>query len=428
MSYDRTRWACYWGYVTQAIVNMLAPVLFVVFHNRFDLPMEMLGRLSLLNFLTQLVTDVAAVRFIRGWGYRTPLVLAHALAAFGLVLLGFLPGFMHVIGASPYAGLCIAVVIYGVGGGLLEVLVSPLVDALPTPTEKKAAIMSLLHSFYCWGQVGIVLVTTLLLAVIGHGLWWVLPVIWAILPLMNMGVLMKVPMPEHVPEEQRTKIGELLRRPAFAAAMMLMFFTGAAELTISPWSSLFAQNALGIEKVTGDLSGPCLFAVFMGSGRMIFGLWGDRIPLAGAMFFCGILATLCYLVTSLASAPVVSLLACASCVFAVSLLWPGTFSMASRRFPFGGATMFGLLAVFGDGGAALGPWLAGALAGGSRSASGLKALANWLPADGESGLRVGMFICTLFPVLLTIVAGWWGLAGRRTRAGSPPLTADSLKS
>jgi len=417
MSYDRTRWACYWGYVTQAIVNTLAPVLFAVFQQRFHVPVEMLGRLVLLNFLTQLVTDVVAVRYVGRWGYRTPLVVAHALAAAGLVLLGFLPGLMVTLGGSAYVGLCMAVVVYAVGGGLLEVLVSPLVDALPTPPAKKAALMSLLHSFYCWGQVGVVLVTTVLLVVIGHGLWWVLPAVWAMLPFMNMGALMKVPMPEHVPEEHRTKIGELLTMPAFGAAMALMLFTGAAEMTISQWSSLFAERGLGVTKVWGDLAGPCMFAVLMGAGRMLFGLWGDRVPLAAAMFFCAIMATACYLVASLSRDPVLSLIGCASCGFAVSLLWPGTFSMASRRFPLGGAAMFGVLAVFGDAGAALGPWLAGALAQGSGSSGGvgwLRRLAEMLPQDGESGLRVGILLGTVFPILLAVVVGWWGWRGQKS--------------
>ncbi|MEU4411167.1 MFS transporter [Streptosporangium sp. NPDC023963] len=405
MTYDHTRRACYTGYVTQAIVNNLAPLLFIVFQTRYQLPLEMLGRLVLLNFATQLVTDIVAVRFVDRTGYRVPLVLAHILSALGLVLLAVAPA----VSPSPYLGLCVAIVVYAVGGGLLEVLVSPVVDALPSPQEGKAAAMSLLHSFYCWGQVAVVAGSTLLLAWIGQDAWQVLPVAWALVPLVNMVAFLKVPLPATVPDEHRTSLRALFGAPAFAAAVVLMLCAGAAELTMSQWSSLFAEEGLGVSKVWGDLAGPCLFAVLMGIGRIVYGLWGERIPLVPAMASCGALATVCYLVVCLSSDPVVSLVGCAVCGLAVSLLWPGTFSLAAARFPLGGAAMFGVLAVFGDAGGAAGPWIAGAAADASAAAGGfLTTLSAALPGDGGSGLRTGLLVATVFPlavVALTLAPG-----------------------
>ncbi len=423
MTYDHTRRACYTGYVTQAIVNNLAPLLFIVFQTRYQLPLEMLGRLVLLNFATQLVTDVVAVRFVDRTGYRVPLVLAHILSALGLVLLAVAPA----VSPSPYLGLCVAIVVYAVGGGLLEVLVSPVVDALPSPQEGKAAAMSLLHSFYCWGQVAVVAGSTLLLAWIGQDAWQVLPVAWALVPLVNMVAFLRVPLPATVPDEHRTSLRALFGAPAFAAAVVLMLCAGAAELTMSQWSSLFAEEGLGVSKVWGDLAGPCLFAVLMGIGRIVYGLWGERIPLVPAMASCGALATLCYLVVCLSSDPVVSLVGCAVCGLAVSLLWPGTFSLAAARFPLGGAAMFGVLAVFGDAGGAAGPWIAGAAADASAAASGfLSTLSAALPGDGGSGLRTGILVATAFPLAVVALTLAYGIRARgaASTAGVVGTAAD----
>ncbi|NHC12764.1 MFS transporter [Motilibacter deserti] len=417
-AFAATRRACYTGYVTQAIVNNLAPLLFIVFQTRYDVPLEMLGRLVLLNFGVQLLTDVVAVRFVDRVGYRRPLVLAHVLSVVGLVLLAVAPA----VSPSAYAGLTAAVVVYAVGGGLLEVLVSPVVDALPSPAEGKAAQMSLLHSFYCWGQVSVVAGSTLLLALVGDAAWHVLPLVWALVPLANLVAFVRVPMPATVPDEHRTSLRALFGAPAFVTAMLLMLCAGAAELTMAQWSSLFAEDGLGVSKVWGDLAGPCLFAVLMGIGRIAYGLWGERVPLAPALVGCGLLATACYLVAVLSPVPALSLAGCAVCGLAVSLLWPGTFSLAAARFPLGGAAMFGVLAVFGDAGGAAGPWLAGAVADASAGGSGLLGtVADALPAGDSSGLRVGLLVATVFPVLLVTAAAWYAVAVRR--AGHAALPA-----
>jgi fucose permease len=329
--------------------------------------------------------------------------------------------------ASPYVGLSCAVVVYAIGGGLLEVLVSPVVNALPTPQEGKAAQMSLLHSFYCWGQVAMVAGTTLVLALVGQASWYVLPLIWALVPMVNIFVFLQVPMPATIPDEHRTPLRALFGAPAFAAAMVLMVCAGAAELTISQWSSLFAEEGLGVSKVWGDLAGPCLFAVFMGIGRIGYGLWGEKVPLAPALVCSGAIATGCYLVAALASNPVVSLLGCAMCGFAVSLLWPGTLSLAAARFPLGGAAVFGILAVFGDAGGAGGPWLAGAVAQTATSSGGfLHDLAGLLPDDGGVGLRVGLLIGTVFPLAIVLVAQLYAVAARRHRDTPAMLVPEGI--
>jgi fucose permease len=409
MTFDHTRRACYAGYVTQAIVNNLAPILFIVFQTRYAVPYEQLGRLVLLNFATQLLTDLVAITLVDRTGYRLPLVLAHGCCVVGLGLLAVLPSVL----VSPYLGLSLAIVVSAIGGGLLEVVISPVVEALPSPQEGKAAAMSLLHSFYCWGQVAVVLGTTLLLAQMGQAAWQVLPLVWAVVPFMNLGVFLRVPLPRTVPGTHRIALGRLCTAPAFAAALVLMGCAGATELTMSQWSSLFAEQGLGLPKVWGDLAGPCLFAALMGLGRYVNGLWGARMPLVPALVGCGTLATGCYLTAALASEPGLSLLGCALCGLAVSLLWPGTFSLAAARFPFGGAAMFGLLAVGGDAGAAVGPWLAGAVAEATTGTQGmLSVLASLLPDTGGAGLRAGLLLGTIFPLGVVATALAYGITAR----------------
>ena len=410
MTFDHTRQACYAGYITQAIVNNLAPLLFIVFQTRYAVPYERLGRLVLLNFATQLLTDLVAVPLVDRTGYRLPLVLAHGCCVVGLGLLAVLPSVLD----SPYLGLSLAIVVYAIGGGLLEVVVSPVVEALPSPQAGKAAAMSLLHAFYCWGQVAVVLGTTLLLAQMGHAAWQVLPLVWAVVPFMNLGVFLRVPLPPTVPDTQRIALGRLCTAPAFAAALVLMGCAGATELTMSQWSSLFAEQGVGMPKVWGDLAGPCLFAVLMGIGRSVYGLWGTRMPLVPALVGCGTLATLCYLTAALARAPGLSLVGCALCGLAVSLLWPGTFSLAAACFPFGGAAMFGLLAVGGDAGAAVGPWLAGAVAEATTGTHGTRSvLAVLLPDTVGAGLHAGLLFGTTFPLGVVVTAMAYGITARR---------------
>ncbi|MBO0926698.1 MFS transporter [Cellulomonas sp. zg-ZUI199] len=399
-SYTTTRHSAHVAYVVQAVVNNLAPLLFVVFHTALDVPVAQLGALAALNFGVQLLTDLVAVRVVDRIGYRRPMVAAHALAALGLVLLAVLPFVLP----APFVGLCVAVVVYGIGGGLLEVLVSPVVEHLPQPEEAKAAGMAFAHSFYCWGQLAVVVLSTALLAVVGSDLWPLLPVLWAVVPLVNLVVLLRVPMPPTVPDEHRTSLRSLFGTPLFLAALVLMATGGAAELTMAQWSSFFAEQGTGVPKEVGDLLGPGLFALLMGLGRVAYGLWGQGVPLRPLLAASGVATAVCYVVAATAAVPVVSLVACALCGLTTALLWPGTFSLTSARFPLGGAAMFAVLALAGDAGGTFGPLGVGLFA--DLAAGPLAGIAAALPPDTGTGLRVGMLLSAAVPAVfaLTVLA------------------------
>lgn len=394
-NFKSTVFACYRGYITQGIVNNLSPLFFVLFQNKFGISYSLISALILCNFVTQVITDMLSVKYVDRIGYRKSAVIAHALAFLGLVMQGTLPNVLP----APYVGLVLATIVNGVGGGLIEVIISPIVDSCPG--DAKASAMSLLHSFYCWGQVGVVLITTLLLRLIGEDLWFIIPILWSLLPLYNLFRFLKVPLMPTVPEEEKTPLKTLFTSKIFLVALLLMLCAGASELAMSQWSSLFAERALGVTKVIGDLLGPCLFAVFMGIGRTIYGVWGEKIHLTGAMVFCAALCILCYLGTALFENPWLSLLSCALCGFSVSLMWPGTFSLTSAAYPKGGTAMFGILAVLGDVGCSVGPALMGAVSGAVSGNAKIAASFPNLTAD-QLGLKSGMLFSAVFPTLILI--------------------------
>ena len=405
-SYSGTKRAAYAGYVVQAIVNNLAPLLFIVFHTQYSIPLTQLGLIAALNFGVQLLTDFAAMFFVDKVGYRVPIVLAQVLSAVGLILMGVLPALF----LSPFLGLCVAVVVYAIGGGLLEVLVSPIVEHLPTPTDQKASGMALLHSFYCWGQLAVVVGTTLLLGVIGTDNWSWLPPLWAIVPLVNAFVFMRVPLPKTVHEDDRTSVRDLFGAPLFLAALVLMMTGGAAELTMVQWSSFFAETGIGVGKELGDLLGPGMFALLMGLGRFAFGMWGSGLDLRKVLLASSVGAAICYVVSAVSPIEIVSLLACSACGLMVALLWPGTFSLTSARFPMGGAAMFAILALAGDAGGAAGPAVAGFLA---EAANGpLAVISRVLPDDGSSGLRTALVLLALVPTVFAVTIWLFGRSDR----------------
>ena len=394
-NFKSTVFACYRGYITQGIVNNLSPLFFVLFQNKFGISYSLISALILCNFVTQVITDMLSVKYVDRIGYRKSAVIAHALAFLGLVMQGTLPNVLP----APYVGLVLATIVNGVGGGLIEVIISPIVDSCPG--DAKASAMSLLHSFYCWGQVGVVLITTLLLRLIGEDLWFIIPILWSLLPLYNLFRFLKVPLMPTVSEEEKTPLKTLFTSKIFLVALLLMLCAGASELAMSQWSSLFAERALGVTKVIGDLLGPCLFAVFMGIGRTIYGVWGEKIHLTGAMVFCAALCILCYLGTALFENPWLSLLSCALCGFSVSLMWPGTFSLTSAAYPKGGTAMFGILAVLGDVGCSVGPALMGAVSGAVSGNANIAASFPNLTAD-QLGLKSGMLFSAVFPAFILI--------------------------
>lgn len=396
-TYKNTTYACYRGFVTQAIINNLAPLLFIIFQNSYHISYSKLGQLILINFGTQLLTDIWATKYADQFGYRKCMVVAHALCTVGILSFGFLPLLMP----SPYLGLVISVVLYAIGGGLLEVIISPIVEALPN--DNKESAMSLLHSFYCWGQMAVVFISTIALRLIGRELWFLLPLLWSLFPLYNLFKFLHVPLLPLVQEGNGMKLKELLSHPSFYLSMLLMICAGASELSMSQWSSLFAEQGLQVPKLVGDMLGPGLFAIFMAIGRTIYGYYGDRLPIKGCLIGSSILCVLTYLATVLSQNPLLSLFACSLTGLAVSIMWPGTFSLTSATYSRGGTLLFGILAICGDIGCSIGPWAAGILS--NRVQQTGQSLSLWMNRGldlEQQGLRAGLLACTIFPLLMLL--------------------------
>ena len=367
VNYKTTLHACYLGYITQALVVNLLPILFVIFRDKFGLSYTMLGSLVMVNFITQLITDVFAIKFVDKIGRRATAVLAHAFAAVGMILLAVLP----VALPQPYVGLIVSSIVFAIGGGLIEVIVSPIVESLPS--EAKASSMSLLHSFYSWGQVLIVLLSTVALLFIGHDLWFVLPLVWAALPIVTLFKFAKAPLVPVEDKSKRTPIKTLVTSKFFLLALLLMVCSGASEQAMAQWASLFAERGLGISKTLGDLLGPCLFAVMMGLMRTLYGVKGQKINMRKTLLVSSVLCMLSFVIAAIVPIPAVSILGCALCGLSVALMWPGMLSLTAAGYPSGGTAMFAILALGGDLGCSAGPWLTGVVADGSSLNMGLLA-------------------------------------------------------
>ena len=390
--YDKTITACFVGYIVQAVVNNFAPLLFLFFQRSYHIPLSQITLLVTFNFGVQLLVDLLSVGFVDKIGYRASMILAHVLSAAGLILLTVLPEILP----APFVGILIAVMIYAVGGGLLEVLVSPVVEACPSDNKEKA--MSMLHSFYCWGHAGVVLLSTLFFYIVGIENWKILAVIWALIPAGNAVAFMKVPIAPLMEEGERGfTLKELFRIKIFWVLLIMMVCAGASEQAVSQWASTFAEKGLGISKTAGDLAGPMAFAILMGSSRLFYGKYGDRIDLDRFMIGSSILCILSYLGISLFPMPELSLIACAVCGLSVGIMWPGPFSKASATLPKGGTAMFALLALGGDVGCSGGPTLVGMVSG----------------ALGDN-LKMGVLAGIVFPVMLLLGVIVCGRVKRRT--------------
>ncbi len=352
-NYRKTLIACYLGFITQAIAANFTPLLFLKFHKDYGIPLGKIALIPTVFFLTQLLIDVFCARFVDRIGYRLSVVVSEVASALGLVGLAVLPELFP----DPFAGILLSVLIYAIGSGLIEVLVSPIVEACPF--EHKDAVMSMLHSFYCWGCVGVILLSTVFFALFGIGHWRLLAVLWSLIPLYNIFNFATCPIERLTEEGEGMTIGSLLRTPFFWIAILLMVCAGASELSMAQWASAFVEFALGFSKTMGDLIGPCLFAVAMGISRVIYGKYGEKMNLHLFMIGSGILCFVCYLVTALSAVPLLGLAGCVLCGFSVGILWPGTISIASPRLPQGGTALFALLAMAGDLGGASGPSLVG---------------------------------------------------------------------
>lgn len=378
-NYKKTLIACYLGFVTQAIAANFAPLLFLKFHNDYGISLGKIALIPTMFFLTQLTVDLLCAKFVDRIGYRKCVVASEVASAAGLIGLAFLPELLP----EPFIGIILSVIVYAIGSGLIEVLVSPIVEACPF--EHKDAAMSLLHSFYCWGSVGVVLLSTLFFTVFGIDSWKWLACIWALIPLYNIYNFATCPIERLVDEGKGMGIRGLFRVPMFWVAVILMVCAGASELSMAQWASAYAESAIGLSKTVGDLAGPCMFAVTMGVSRVIYGKYGDRMNLMSFMMGSGLLCLVCYGMASLSSDPVIGLVGCIVCGFSVGIMWPGTISISSSRLPFGGTAMFAMLAMAGDLGGAFGPSLVG----------------NITEAANDN-LQAGMLAGSVFPLVLLI--------------------------
>ena len=366
------------------------------FQDRFGISYEQLGLLILLNFGTQIAADVFATKYVDRLGYRRPCVAANLLSATGLICLGILP-----LAMPPFAGLAVATVLYAVGGGFTEVVTSPIVESCPG--DEKAKAMSLLHSFYCWGQVVVVLVSTLLLKLFGHDFWFLLPLIWSVIPFVTAALFTRVPLMPTLSEEAKTPLKRLFVSKIFILAMVIMVCSGASEIAMSQWSSLFAERALQVSKVFGDLFGPCLFAVLMGVGRTVYGLYGHKMNLHKILIGSSVLCAACYLTAALAKNPVLALAACALTGLSISLMWPGMLSLTAKNYPAGGTSMFGVLAICGDIGCSAAPFLVGLF---SQQFQDTSMCAGLMVSTGQSmdqlGLKFGLLMSIFFPLIMVV--------------------------
>ena len=377
--YKKTLVACYLGFVTQAISANFIPLLFITFQDTYGITLDKIAMIPRVFYLTQLFVDLAATKFADKAGYRTCVVASQLLSSAGLVLMAFLPDMV----AVPFLGIIISVVLYAVGSGLIEVLVSPIVEACPF--ENKDGVMSLLHSFYCWGSMGVILGSTIFFALFGIDNWKILAVIWALIPLYNTFNFISCPIERLTPDGKQMGVRNLLKTPIFWLMIILMVCSGASEAAIAQWASAFTESALGVSKTVGDLAGPCMFAMFMGISRVIYGKFSEKLNLYKVMLICGSMCIACYMTASLSSMPIWGLAGCALCGLAVGIMWPGSISISSQNCPKGGTAMFAFLALAGDLGATVSPAMVGSI------------------SDMTGGnLKTGLLAATVFPIILVV--------------------------
>lgn len=377
--YQKTLIACYLGFITQAITANFAPLLFLTFHRTYQISLGRIAFISTAFFFTQLLVDLFCAKYVDRIGYRRSVIASEVFSAAGLIGLAFLPSLLP----DPYVGILISVIIYAMGSGLIEVLVSPIVEACPF--DNKDSVMSLLHSFYCWGSVGVILLSTIFFAIFGIENWRILACIWALIPLYNTFNFISCPIESLTEEGEGLSIRQLCHIPIFWIALILMVCAGASEISMAQWASAYVESALGISKSIGDIIGPCLFAVMMGMSRSFYGKYGEKIDLMKFMIGSGALCLVCYLLSALAPLPFLNLVGCAVCGFSVGIMWPGTISIASKKIPLGGTAMFALLAMAGDLGGSVGPGIVG-----------------FVTQNANDNLKVGMLAGCVFPTVLVL--------------------------
>lgn len=378
-NYQKTLFACYLGFITQAISANFIPLLFLTFKRTYAITLDKIAIIPVVFYFIQLLVDIIATKFADKIGYRICVVTSEVLSAVGLIALAILPE----ITPSPFIGILIAVVLYAIGSGIIEVLVSPIVEACPF--KNKDGVMSFLHSFYCWGSMGVILGSTIFFALFGIENWKILTLIWALVPLYNIFNFANCPIERLVEDGKGMRVGALLKTPMFWLMILLMVCSGASEISMSQWASAFTESALGVSKTVGDLAGPFLFAMFMGIARVAYGKFSQKLNLTNVMLICAVMCVGCYLLASLSNLPFLGLIGCAVCGLSVGIMWPGSISISSQNCPKGGTAMFALLALAGD----LGGMASPAIVGGVSEMAG-------------GNLKLGLLVATSFPVILVV--------------------------
>lgn len=378
-SYGLTKFACYVGYVVQAVINNFLPILFIALQDNYKFTYEQLAHLIAINFIAQIFTDILTPKVVTKIGYKRAAVICQGVSALGLMLMGILPNVM----SNTYLGIMISIVVYACGSGLIEVIISPIIENLPI--DNKSGNMAFLHSFYCWGQAFTIIVTTLLIGVLGFAKWSFVPLIWSIIPLFNIFMFLKATVVEPKKADKKATFKELFARKNFRFYMIMMLCAGAAEIAMAEWASLFAQQALGVSKMVGDLAGPCAFAIFMASGRVWYSRVADKISFRKTLIVLNAICCALYLIVAFCNIPAVSLVCCALCGFTVSIAWPGILSSGAKRFTDGASVMYGVFAMCGDTGCCLGPWVLGIVA-------------------DSFGLNLGFAAAAVFPLLMVVAA------------------------
>lgn len=392
--YRKTLIACYLGFITQAIAANFVPLLFLTFHRTYQISLGKIAFISTVFFFTQLLVDLFCAKYVDKIGYRRSVVASEVLSGAGLIGLAVLPELLP----SPYVGILVSVMIYAIGSGLIEVLGSPIVEACPF--DNKESVMSLLHSFYCWGSAGVILLSTLFFAIFGIENWKILACIWAVIPLYNIFNFLSCPIESLTEEGEGMSISQLFQIPIFWIAIILMVCAGASEISMAQWASAYAESALNIPKSLGDIVGPCLFAVMMGISRSFYGKYGEKLDLIKFMIGSGVLCLVCYLLAALGPFPILNLAGCIVCGFSVGIMWPGTISITSCKIPLGGTAMFALLAMAGDLGGSIGPGVIGVVT-----------------QNANDNLKAGMLAACVFPVVLILSV----LFIRKKRAEIKPI-------
>ena len=397
-NYTHTLYASYLCYINQAMVNIFPTLIFIAFQKQFGISIERIAFLISFNFIIQIIVDFLSAKFVDKIGYRIPIVFANIIIAFGFILLGILPFYIN-----PFTAILICYFLNAIGGGLTEVLVSPIVEALPEKQKVKA--MNILHSFYCWGWMFIVILSTIYFKIFGIENWRYLSIFWAIFPIICSILFLKVPintLKSEGNENNSISIRKLLSVRIVLAFVLLMICSGASEHAVAQWVSFFSEVGLNVNKTVGDLFGACMFAFCMGIVRLIYGMKSENIDINKALTVSSIFCMFGYLIIAFSPIAFLSLIGCAIVGLSVGIMWPSVFSLASKTYPKGGTAMFAVLALAGDVGCSIGPGIVGII-------SNNKTIINkfsYIISNNDIiqiGLKAGIFFAIIFPILIFII-------------------------